>query len=888
MRKIYIPLIIAAASFLFGTGNLIAQCTTSAACGNTTASGSICGRSNFFFGEIVPNNGCASFTTTASYSPGEYFRMPVLQGGCYSVSTCGAPYDTQVGAYQGATTTNPFSYNDDNGPLCSGTKASITFTPTFTDYTRVDVRRYNCLVGGGGGSSMTVLVRQNNNLTITSASTDMCAGQTRSLTATPARITAAVQPNSGDVGTFSGSGVVGTTFTAPTPSGASGTVSITYDFGFCCTTQDITVFRAPSASNAGMAQTVCDSSATIAANPPTYGTGMWSIASGPGSINNPSLVSTTINGLVQGQTTVLVYTISNGPCMPSVDSVSITREMEPTPANAGPNQSICSSQSALAGNMPSIGNGVWTLLGGSGTIPSPSSPTSGVFGLGIGPNTFVWSISNGTCTMNSDTVVITRDAVPTTAFAGMDQSLCDSSTTLGGNAPGVGTGTWAIVSGTGSLVGPSNPNSALNGVAVGTTTLTWTINNGSCVPSVDTVNIVHNAAPAGPTVTGTISVCAGSSTILSASSGAATPSYTWWDAATGGNSIASTAVFATSGLASSTNFWVDVTDGVTTCTSARTMVTVTVNPLPSVTLGPDSTVCSSDIFCFDAGPGFSSYLWSNGGGTGQTACFSGSGNYWVIVTDSNNCQGSDTIQISTIPAPQVNLGADISFCMADSASIGITGAPGNTYLWSNGATTPMISVNQAGAYSLVCTDTNGCTGTDTIMVTTISGPVAAFSIDTSGCPQIVFSDQSTDASGWAWSFGDGGASSSQSPVHSYAAAGNGNYTVTLTATGLCGTDVNTQTVNIGCLVGLQLPSNLAISVYPNPNNGNFQIDFTGLSDDAHLRIFNGLGQVVYDQVISGQRGDFKESISLVRPAAGVYFVNLEIAGATISKRLVIK
>ena len=173
-------------------------------CVNTQLGGqSGCVRSNFYRGEIVPSNGAAPLSVSP-YSPGEYFRMPVLAGGCYTVSTCGAPFDTQINIFEGNATTAPFAYDDDSGPLCGGLTASCSMVPNVTDYACVDVRQYSCQPGGS--SSITITVQQNNNLSITSSSTSLCQGQTRALTATPAAVTGAL-PNSGSAGVFSGTGV---------------------------------------------------------------------------------------------------------------------------------------------------------------------------------------------------------------------------------------------------------------------------------------------------------------------------------------------------------------------------------------------------------------------------------------------------------------------------------------------------------------------------------------------------------------------------------------------------------------------------------------------------------------------------------------------------------
>ncbi len=298
----------------------------SAQCGSNTTVGTFCNtRSNFFDAQYNADQGCGTYRTITNYSPGEYFRMPVLSGGCYSIQTCGAPIDTQIMCFQGNNTTGPFAYNDDNGPLCGGNQASVNITPNFTDYTRVDVRQFNCRPGGT--SSITVRIRQNNNLTITSSAANMCEGQTRGLTATPARTTTTPINGSGNRGTFTGTGVSGTTFTAPTPAGASQTFTITYTFGFCTRTQSITVFRNPSTANAGPDQTVANN-ATLAANTPAFGTGVWSVVNGSGTFSNASDPNATVTGLGNG-TNTFRWTITNGPCSASTDDVIITKDNLP-------------------------------------------------------------------------------------------------------------------------------------------------------------------------------------------------------------------------------------------------------------------------------------------------------------------------------------------------------------------------------------------------------------------------------------------------------------------------------------------------------------------------------------------------------------------------------
>src|SRR5204863_9492429 len=120
------------------------------------------------------------------------------------------------------------------------------------------------------------------------------------------------------------------------------------------------------------------------------GTVVWTLACGSGTISTPTSPTSTVTGLLS-LPDALPISISNGTCAPSADDVIITSAAAPTVANAGPDQTVCGPNATLAGNTAVSGNGVWTLASGSGTITTPTSPTSTVTGLGAGANTFRWT-----------------------------------------------------------------------------------------------------------------------------------------------------------------------------------------------------------------------------------------------------------------------------------------------------------------------------------------------------------------------------------------------------------------------------------------------------------------------------------------------------------------
>jgi hypothetical protein len=98
-----------------------------------------------------------------------------------------------------------------------------------------------------------------------------------------------------------------------------------------------------------------------------------------------------------------------------------------------------------------------------------------------------------------------------------------------------------------------------------------------------------------------------------------------------------------------TSYFISVTDGTN---SANGQVDVTVYDLPVVSLGADTTICQGTTTVFDAGEGFTSYLWQDGS-NGQSIIAGEAGTYWVEVSNEYGCKSSDTLILSVYPlAPQ--------------------------------------------------------------------------------------------------------------------------------------------------------------------------------------------------------------------------------------------
>jgi hypothetical protein len=183
----------------------------------------------------------------------------------------------------------------------------------------------------------------------------------------------------------------------------------------------------------------------------------------------------------------------------------------PTTANAGPDQpasSLCGlTNTTLAGNTPSIGTGRWSVFSGTGgSFANSNNPTTTFSGNAGTSYTLRWTISNPPCSDSTADVSISFPANTIAADAGPDQNICANSATLAGNNPGANSGTWTLISGTGSIVDPTNPSTLVTNLSIGTNIFRWTVIQPSCSPSSNDVAIVVDNTPPTPSCPGNFSV----------------------------------------------------------------------------------------------------------------------------------------------------------------------------------------------------------------------------------------------------------------------------------------------------------------------------------------------------------------------------------------------
>jgi hypothetical protein len=288
------------------------------------------------------------------------------------------------------------------------------------------------------------------------------------------------------------------------------------------------------------------------------------------------------------------------------------------------------------------------------------------------------------------------------------------------------------------------------------------------------------SASASATITpsGATTFCTGGSVTLTANSGT---SYAWSNGATTQSITVST----------SGNYTVTVNSGAGSATSPITTVTVAAVTPSIITASGSTSLCSGGSVSLSANTG-TAYVWSTGS-TAQTISVNTSGNYKVIVTQSNGCTSASAITNVTVnSAPTPTISANGSTTLCSGGSVVLTASSGTAYLWSNGATTNAITASTAGNYTVRVTQSSGCFATSAVTAVTIGSaptPTISASGPTTLCTGGNVTLTASTGTAYLWSNG--------ATTNSITTSSAGNYTVRVTQSGGCSATSAITTVSIG-------------------------------------------------------------------------------------------
>ncbi|MBL0048769.1 MAG: gliding motility-associated C-terminal domain-containing protein [Bacteroidetes bacterium] len=293
------------------------------------------------------------------------------------------------------------------------------------------------------------------------------------------------------------------------------------------------------------------------------------------------------------------------------------------------------------------------------------------------------------------------------------------------------------------------------------------------------------------------------------------------------------------------------------CTNTSPPVTVSLSALPTATIsanGP-TTICTGGTSSLSAGSGFNSYAWlfNNAllsGETASTLSVSNPGNYTVIVTNSNGCKDTSlatTIGFSTGFSVTI-LATDTVFCKGKNVQLSLS-ASYPTVLWSTGENTPTIAVTLGGKYSVIASNSAGCSGKDTIRVRMLPAPSANAGKDTlADCTNGAKLNGSSSGTTFLWSPSDG---LDDPTVLNPIAKPESTTTYTLTVSdALCSwSDEVLVTVDCG---NLYIPNSFS------PNGDGMNDYFKALGNNVtefEMRIYNRWGELIFESTQINQAWD---------------------------------
>jgi len=294
----------------------------------------------------------------------------------------------------------------------------------------------------------------------------------------------------------------------------------------------------------------------------------------------------------------------------------------------------------------------------------------------------------------------------------------------------------------------------------GTYTVTVSDKTPGCQPVTKNIAISTTNTPSAPTAAGVI-VCANTSATLVATAPGGT--YQWYDAASGGNFLASGATYTTPPITQGTFFFVETT--INGCTSPRTAVAVS---LPEKPISSNTQICTGNVATLMAS-GNGTLTWYNTpggtvlatGSTFTTPVLTATTNYYVT-SKSNGCESNPTtVTVIVTAAPPLPTAPNTSVCSGYSANLHAS-APSGVFEWYDVPTggTPLISSPDyttpalfANTVYYVATSSNGCESPRVQVLVTVNSPPAAPSTqNVTICYQssVTLSAQGSAASSFDW------------------------------------------------------------------------------------------------------------------------------------------
>ncbi len=554
--------------------------------------------------------------------------------------------------------------------------------------------------------------------------------------------------------------------------------TVTNACGTAYTTKSVTILPLADAGTLTGASAVCEGGTTTLA---CTATGYWSSSSTAAGIGSASGI---VTGSAAG-TAIITFT-ATGECGTATATKTITVNPAPYAGVIGGASTVYSGSTITLSNATT--GGAWS----SSNTATATIGTSGIVTAAAAGTTIIsYTISNS-CGTAVTTKAITVTAVPSAGAITGPATVCHGSSSTLTNS--VGGGNW---SSSNTSVATINAAGIVNGLAVGTTIISYVTTDGTTTATA-TQEITVNPLPNSGAITGAAAVCAGSSTTLA-------------NTATGGVWSSSNAVLATTGstgivtgvTAGTAAISYTVTNSCGTATAAHSLTVVPV--LTAGTLSGATTVCRYSIAVVSSTATGGTWSTSNTAvaAINTLGIVSGiEGGAATISYSVNNMCGSDvathSMSVNIVPGAGAITGAS-EVCAGSLLVLGNTASGGNWSTSSAGAMidgTGVLSGLSAGTVTISYIVSNSCgaaSATKTVTVAafpdagTITGPALV-------CPGTGTTLSGTTAGGTWSSSNTAAATTGAGGIVTGVAAGA--TIISYSVTNVCGTAIATRAVAV--------------------------------------------------------------------------------------------
>jgi PKD repeat protein len=380
-------------------------------------------------------------------------------------------------------------------------------------------------------------------------------------------------------------------------------------------------------------------------------------------------------------------------------------------------------------------------------------------------------------------------------------------------------------------------------------------------------------------------VCAGQSIALTDNS-TNTPTAWTWTMANGAPSSSTlqnpSVTFANAGTYTIS---LVATNSAGSSSSFSKTITVNANPvIPIITLTGSALTSSSTS---------SNQWYLNGaaisGAVNQTYTTTANGSYTVTVTNTFGCSGTSiATNITTNNPPVPSFTASTTNCEGQAIALTDNSTNGPTsWHWtltggspaSSNTQNPSVTYSTAGTYTATLIATNSSGSSIPVSHTIIVNTVPPSPTITANGVILTSSIASRDQ----WYLN--GVSIPGDTVQTDTATQSGFYKVIATNIFGCSTSsvpVNITTTNISTNINTTV-----LTLFPNPSNGIVTLNFAGKSEHIILEVFNGLGQLVYDEKINDCQNNCSETIDISAFHKGIYLFKIIANGISYTKNVLL-